>query len=579
VRKIRRRMQGVLAGGVASLLAASPLWAQQVTDERVAELIEEAKALIAKAQPPADEPDQAVVHLTLDEAVDLALEQNLDIEIERINPQVSDLTIAQVRSAYTPMLSWTVGDSNQIQLPRTQLVGGLHAQNDQKYYNAGFTQALPWFGGTASVSWNNSRVFNTASFQNYNPQFITGLSVSYTQPLLRNFRIDSTRQQLETSRISHRVADVQLRAVVTNTVANVKNAYWDLLYTVHAVDVARTSLDLAEKLVEDNKTRVEIGTLAPIDIVQAEAEAATRRQALVQAEAARRTAELALKRLIVGSTDDPLWRAPLDLVDRPPTDPEPIDLEAAVRYALNNRTDISQAREQIRSSDVTVRYQKNQRLPNVDISATYGLQGIGGTFHERQGLGGSVSSVIPGGYSDALGLIWSSEYPQWSFGVTMSYPIGTSAADANYSRAQLQYQQAQARIKQIELQAVTELTNAALQVESSRESFLAGKAARELAQQRLEAEQSKFEVGMSTNFFVVQAQRDSSDAQIAELRAVLNYVKSLVDFQRLQDAPMMRSTTGIISTTSSTTGRTSGISTTNVTAASTGGTSRTGGSR
>ncbi len=429
--RFKVRTMASLAGGIAALLAAAyPISAQQVTDERVAELIKEAKALVENAQPPKDDPDQPAIRLTLDDAVNLALEHNLDIAVERINPQVGDLNIAQVRAAYTPMLSWNVGDSNQIQLPRTQLVGGLHAQNDQKFYNAGLTQALPWFGGTASVSWNNSRVFNTASFQNYNPQFISGLSVSFVQPLLRNFRIDPTRQQLETSRINRRVADVQLRAVMTNTVANVKNAYWDLLYTVYAVDVARTSLELAEKLVEDNKTRVEIGTLAPLDILQAEAEAATRRQALVQAEATRRTAELALKRFIVGSTDDPWWKAPLDLVDRPPTDPQPIDLEAAVRYALNNRTDISQAREQLRNSDVSIRYQRNQKLPSVDISASYGLQGIGGTFFERQGLGGSVSNVLPGGYSDALALIWNSEYPQWSLGVSMSYPIGTSAADA-----------------------------------------------------------------------------------------------------------------------------------------------------
>jgi outer membrane protein TolC len=570
-------MQGMAATGITSFLAlVSPGFAGQVTDDRVAELIKKAKALVQDAQTGAQEPDEPATPLTLDDAVNLALENNLDITVERINPLVSDLAIAQVRAAYTPTFSWAMGDSNQIQLPRTQLVGGLHAENDQKTYNAGFSQALPWFGGTASVSWNNSRVFNTASFQNYNPQFITGLSVGYVQPLLRNFRIDSTRQQLETSRINRRLADVGLRAVVTNTVANVKNAYWDLLYTVYAVDVARTSLELAEKLVEDNRMRVEIGTLAPLDVIEAEAEAATRRQALVQAEGARRTAELALKRLLVGSTDDPLWKAPLDLVDRPSTAPEPIDLEAAVRYALSNRTDITQVREQLRSSDVSIRYQRNQKLPSVDLSASYGLQGIGGTFFERQGLGGTVANVIPGGYSDALALIWNNEYPQWSLSVNMSYPMGTSAADAAYGRAQLQYQQAQAQVRQIELQAVTELTNAALQVESNLQSFLAGRAARELAQKRLEAEQSKFEVGMSTNFFVVQAQRDSADAQIAELRALLNYIKSLVDFQRLQEAPTTRSSAAGISTVG--TSVTTGGGRTGATITGSAGTSRPGGS-
>lgn len=542
--RFHRGMEGVLAVGISWVgMAVAPVLGHQVSDDRVAELMREAMALVRNAQSKA--PAQQATDLTLDDAVDRALEQNLEIAVERINPQVSDLDMVRVRSAYTPTVSWALGNSNQIQLPRTQLVGGTHAQNDQKNYNAGLTQELPWLGGTAAMNWNNSRVFNTASFQNYNPQFITGLSASYAQPLLRDFRIDSTRRQLQTSTINRRLADVSLRSVITNTVANVKNAYWDLLYAIHAVEVARTSLELAEKLVEDNQTRVEIGTMAPLDVIQAEAEAATRRQALVQAEANRRTAELVLKRLIVGSTEEPLWKATLNPVDSPPTDPAPIDLEAAIRNALASRTDLIQAREQLRLYDVSIRYQRNQRLPALDLNASYGLQGIGGTFFERQGLGGSIGNVIPGGYGDALELIKNREYPQWSVSATFSYPIGVSSADAGYARAKLEYQQAQVQIEQLELQAVTEVTTAALQVESSLESYRAGRAARELAQKNMEAEQSKFEVGMSTNFFVVQAQRDFADAQIAELRAVLNYIKSLVDFERLQQTSMSRSAAGV----------------------------------
>ena len=475
--------------------------------------------------------------LTLDDAVSLALEKNLDIAVERLNPQTFDLSIAAARASYRPLFSSTLGQNNQVALPTSQLIGGQRVVNDTLTYNLGLSQNSPWGGGTFNVTWNNRKLDSSSSFNTFNPQYSSTLSGIFIQPLLRGRSIDANRTQLLLSRINRDIADVQLRNTVTNTLADVRNAYWDLVYALQATDVARESLQLAEKLVDDNRVRVEVGTMAEIDVVQAEAEAATRRQTVAQTEATWRTAELALKRMIVSGTEDPLWQARIDPTDRPSFNASPVDIAAAVRRALDQRTDLVQSRRELEVTDTNIRFLRNQSLPGADVLGSYGLQGIGGTrFIRDGGLGSPILQTIPGGYNNALSAITNRDFPQWNLQLTLSYPIGTSAADANYARSRVQRNQRLAEIRALELQVATEVTNAALQLESNVKRLDAAMAARELANKRLEAEQSKFEVGISTNFFVVQAQRDLSDAQNVELRALADYRKSLVEFERVQEA-------------------------------------------
>ena len=329
------------------------------------------------------------------------------------------------------------------------------------------------------------------------------------------------------------------------SLASVRNAYWDLLAARQAIEAARQSLSLASKLVADNRQRVEIGTMAPIDVIQAQAEEATRRQSLVQAEATAGTAELALKRLIVSGTDDPLWSATIDPVDRPTFSAEAVDVDTVVKNAFENRIDLQQAKQQLDSNDLSIKNLNNQTLPALNLTGGYQLAGLGGPQFERDRLGGAILKTIPGGYLDALANIRGVDAPTWNLQVNLSYPLGTSSAEANLARAKLQLQQTQAQIKQVVLQIATEVTNVALQVRSNAQRVQASTAARELSEKRLEAEQSKFEVGLSTNFMVVQAQRDLFDAQISELRAILDYRKSLVDLERVQITGTGRSVTTI----------------------------------
>jgi outer membrane protein TolC len=537
---------------VACATAPVGVHGQSATPEHVRALLAQAAAAAPTSPQPGGTAAGApgAVDLKLEEAVALALERNLDIAVERLNPQFYDFTIAAFRAIYRPVVTSTIGQNNITQLPTTQLVGGAAVQQDQTTFNFGGGQQLPWGGGSLNVTFNNRRQDSTSSFNTFNPQFNSGLSAFFAQPLLRNFRTDLTRTQLRVSLINRNISELQLKTVVTNTLASVRNAYWDYVYTVDLLNVQQRSLELARKLLEDNRVRVEVGTLAPIDVVQAEAEVANRQQEIAQVEAQMKTAELVLKRLIVSGTDDPRWKSRLNPVDRPAFERTVIDLEGALQAALTRRLDLAQSRQTLAANELNVKYLANQKLPAVDLVASYGLQGIGGPRYVRdESLGGEITGTIPGGYADALRLLRSRDYPQWNAAVTISYPLGTSPAAASYARARVTMRQTEAQIKALELQIATEITNAASQMQSNITRVEAATAAREFAQKRLEAETSKFEVGLSTNFFVVQAQRDLAEAENSELRARLDYQKSKVEFERSQDSSLSNAGISVVSIT------------------------------
>src|SRR5688500_14824974 len=348
----------------------------------------------AGQQPPGTPAPGGIREIRLDDVVQLALEKNLDIAVERLSPQSVDLQIAQIKNSYLPVATSSIGQRSNFQLPRDQLQGGQRVSIGTTTYNAALAQNVPFYGGTFAMTWNNNKQDSSSTFNTFNPTYTTGLSLNYTQPLLRGLFIDATRQQLQITQINREISEENLRATIITTMANVRNAYWDLVFAQSAVDVATRAVALADKLVEDNKARVEVGTLAPLDIVQAQAEAATRRQTLASAEATAQTAELALKRFLVGGTDDPLWRQQLQPVDLPPPQPAPTDIEGAVRRGLERRTDLINARKNLESSEISLKYFKNNTLPEVDLVATYGAQGIGGTSIQRSGLGGDILRTV-----------------------------------------------------------------------------------------------------------------------------------------------------------------------------------------
>ncbi len=480
------------------------------------------------------------VSLTLEDAVKRALENNLDIAVQRIGQQVFDVNMASIRSVYSPTVSSLISNQSAKNASTSTISGGQTGAtitNSTFVFNGGVIQDVPWGGGSFSAALDNRRTETSNLTATINPSYNPSWSAQYIQPLLRDFRIDATRQQLLVTRINQDISDIQLQQTTMNTIASVRNAYWDYVFAVQSVDVARQSLELADELLRNNQTKVEIGTMAPIDVVQAQSQSAGARQVLVTAEGSRRTAEIALKRLIVSGTSDPLWTSTIEPVDRPDFRPEPIDVEAATQRALATRTDVLQARKNLQANDVTLRLLDNQKLPQVDLQTRYATSGVGGTRLITQGDGvdrGTIVGVDPGGYLDALNTLFRNRLPTWSMALNISYNLGTSTADASIARARIQQNQIEVQLRQLDLQVTSDVSNFAIQVQNAAERVQAAQASRDLAQQQLDAENSKFGVGMSTNYQVVLAQRDLATASNNELQSVLAYRKAVVDFERVQ---------------------------------------------
>jgi outer membrane protein TolC len=487
---------------------------------------------------------ETVKQLSIDEAQKLGLEQNLGIRIQRYDPQIQDLGIAQARSFWTPEVSSTISRRSTTSAATSALAGSATSIVDSGLTGSvNLAQTLPW-GGSYTATWNSSRATTTNLFSTFSPQLGSNIDVRYTQPLLRNFSIDSIRQQVAVSRNIRHLSDIQLDAVIVQTMRSVKNAYWDLSYAINNLRAQQESLKLANQSLSDNQKRVEIGTMAPIDIVQAQAEVASNEERVIVAEADIRRAQDNLRILILDPAASDFWTTTFEPTDAAPFSEQAIDLDAAVRNALDRRSDLRQARNNIERSDLDIRYLRNQILPDINAQATYISRGVAGTrlspLSPNDVLAGNVSRQIVDArsFGSALGDVFRSDFPDWTVGVQIVYPLNSSTSHANLARARLEYQQSQAQLKNMEMMIATQVRDSARNVQTNQKRVQSAQASRQLQERKLEAEEKKLAAGMSSSFFVFQAQRDLSLARTAEIQAISDYNKSLVDFEAVQLAPV-----------------------------------------
>jgi outer membrane protein TolC len=386
------------------------------------------------------------------------------------------------------------------------------------------SQTPGWFGGRYTAQFNSGRSVNTNPRQPFNPTLTSGFSANYTQPLLRGLRIDDARNQLRTLPIQRQIADIQLLTQVENTKANVRTAYWNLRAAIEQIEIQRRSLELAQRLFEDNRIKVEIGTLAQIETYTSETQVANAEQALLNAQIQWRTAELTLKQLLASGPDDEVYRNTLNPVETAALTVQSVNIPAAVQRALAERTDLVQARRNLDITNLNLQVTNNQTKPQLDLQAGYSATGQNSRLQDN-----SVT-----GYGTALSQLFGLDIPTWNVQLNFTYPLFMRQAKANFARAQLQADQAATQIKQQELTVSTQVTNAGYAVENTYKQYQAAQKAREVAERNAEAEQIRFEVGMSTNYNVVQAQTNLTTQRLAELRAVIAYLNAVAEFDRVQ---------------------------------------------
>jgi outer membrane protein TolC len=467
------------------------------------------------------------MNLTLEQAMDLALEKNLELRAARLSPQGVDYQLQAARAAFNPQFTGTYGYSDSATANNNALESRSTVSNVRQTYNMGFSQTMPWFGGRVTSNFNNNRNSTNSSITILNPSYGTSLSFNYSQPLLAGLRIDNARNQLRTLSIQRQIADIQLLTTIENTKSQVRTAYWALRQALESIEIQRRSLGLAQRLLQDNLIKVEIGTLAPIETTTSETQVANAEQALLNAQITWTNAELALKRLLAESPDDPVYQATINPIEQASISVQSLDIPGAVRAALDQRTDLVQARRNLEVTRLNLEITRDTTKPQLDLSSGYSSSGQGGARLVQ-------GERLPGGYSDAFSQLVGFDLPTWNVQFNFTYPLFMKAAKANYARAQLQLQQSEAQLKAQELTVTVTVSNAGRNVENTYKQYLAAQKAREAAEKNAEAEQTRFDVGMSTNYQVVLAQNNLTSQRLTELSALIRYLNAVAEFDRVQ---------------------------------------------
>ena len=487
------------------------------------------------------EPTGPEIQLTADEAVRMALENNLGVQAERLGPRISTLNVASARALFAPRLQSSTLTRSATNPPDFLAQGGATdtTTSDRVFTSVGVAQNLRWGGGNFQLGMDASR--QTVNFtSSFNPQLNSNLNFNYTQPLLRNFLIDAGRQQLMVARKNEEIADLQLRQQLTATERVVRNAYYDLILALGQLEVARQSLELARESLKQNERRVEVGTMAQIDILEAQAEVSRVEESVIIAEAGIKSAEDNLRTLILNPRQPDYWTARLTPTERPTLTAQPVDIDAAVQAAIANRTDLAQARKQLETTQINIDFARNQKLPDVNLITAYNTVGVAGTQYSfLPGFPPVVEAQTQRSFSDALRDVFGNDFKTWSIQLQINYPIGTSAADATYAASRLQLEQQQSNLRESELGVTAQVRDAGRQVNTTLQRVQSTTRAREFAERRLEAEQKRLTVGLSTTFQLFQAQRDLANVRQQELRAVIDYNRAIVNFRAVQQAPLL----------------------------------------
>lgn len=489
--------------------------------------------VVGLASPPLD-PGGTLVELSLDQAIDRALRANLDIQIARLDPSIQEYALDAARAAFSPTLSATYGYQNSTNQSTSQLDGGARTTSQRHTVNTSFSKMMPWSGGVLSANFNNSRTETNNSFSVRNPSYSSSLSFDYTQPLLAGLKTDNQRAALETELIRSEIVDLQVQSQIENIAHQVRLAYWGLRAAIEQIEIQRRSLAEAEQLLQETQIRVQLGRMVELDLAQAEAQVASAEQSLLNAEIQWRNQELDLKRLLVSGPDDALLAQTVNPTDQPTFVQEDVHIEAATETALQQRTDIRQQRQQLDVSQVDLSVSRSSALPDLSLTASYSLQGVGGDLFERSELGGEPVLIESGNYTDGLRSIADFDTPTWSLTLNASYPIGTNGAKVDLERARLALQQAELAVKSQELAVITQVHAAGLAVRNTFLQIEAARRSREASERNVAAESMRFDVGLATNFEVVTAQNALTAARLSELQAIIDHMNAIAEFERVQ---------------------------------------------
>ena len=468
------------------------------------------------------------IPLSLSECLEIALRNNLNVAVEVLNPELSNLSVSRAHEKFMPQFSFGYGNQHTDTpsyswLEATDSVAAAYSD-----YQAQFLQEIPT-GGRFDISLSSYKSDTTAKFQTINPRYGSRLAFNFTQPLLKNFGFNNSKKEIIVAKNNVEISDARFQTVLMDTVYNVEQSYLFLAYSVANLDVMQQSLKLAKDLLAKNKREVEVGTLAPIEVLTAQAEVATREADILQAEVQVQNYEDQLKTLINLEEEQDDISGKIIPTDLPTYSEYKITVDEALRIGMENRPDLRELKWDLKNKDIDVSYTKNQLLPDLSFNASYWSPGVSGSrifYEDDNPLSDIVIGSSPGNSSDALKDVFGFKYNNWYVGLTLAVPTSSLFSRAEHAQARVNLEKAQLTLKNAEQQVFLEIRNAVRLVETNFKRIAAYRLARELAEKKLEAEDKKLLVGLTTNYIVLQHQRDLATARSNELRAIAEYVLS-----------------------------------------------------
>jgi len=486
--------------------------------------------------------DGTALPLSLTELTKLALQNNLDIAIQDTNEELNQQRLQQAYGTYDPTLTSSLS-YNSRKSPNTSAFDyGSSGDNTSKSasWSASYRQSVKT-GGSFQASWNNGRSDSNSSMNLFNPSYSSSMSFQFTQPLLRNLRIDSNRNSIKVAKLDMQTSDSQFRQQVTNTISNIQTNYWSLVLAIRNYDIQRNSMRLAQINLRDNKKKLAVGTVAPLEVTDAEATVAQREVSVISAEEQILQAENNLRQLVSSDRNSDIWKKVIVPTDQPDFKEYDVDEDVAIETALRNRPELEQARITLENYDLQLALYNNNRKWQLDLTGQFGTSGTAGpqstscTFDTTTGTsvcGNSIKPEMVGGFGTVNKTLFSQGFINWQVGFSISVPLRNRQLDAQIAQQNIQKRRQLMTVRQQEQSIQVEVKNALRTLESNRRQVEVAGIQRKASQERLDGQEKRYTAGLVENFRVLEAQEQLSSAEYSELQALIRYKQAIITLQK-----------------------------------------------
>ena len=490
----------------------------------------------------------AYLELSLKEAIRLALLNNLEIQIENYNEELNRKLILETEGFYDPILAFEVGLTSR-ENPTTTILDAGRGVSVNTFKGLSFRSSIEQNvrgGGQFLLTFDNNRNTTNSLFSFMNPSFGASVDLSFNQPLWRGFLKTQTERQLKLYNLDHSISDSQFQQKVSEIIQQVENQYWELVFAVENHETRRQSMELATLQYRNNEKRVQVGVLAPIEITSAQAEVATREQEMIQSEVQIINAQNGLKRLLAADNQSSLWNLTLLPTDRPQMRQLGITLPDAIAKALEQRPELQQIRLELEKMSVERDYYRKQTKPAVNLVANLASIGRAGEIFQdvfedtdsdgfpdaRIGRTSDLNNPFFGNFGNVWNQVFGYNYINYGIALNVQIPLRNRANEAQLAQVGINERRLLSRLKNQQQLILVDVRNSFEEIGIQSKRLEAARAARRLSEERLQGENKRFEAGLSTNFEVLRYQRDLAQAQVQELRTLVDYQLAATALQK-----------------------------------------------